>query len=115
MEVVMALTVGVLFGCGLYMILRRNMTKIVFGVILLSHAVHLLIFIAGGLRRGGSPLVPEGQTVAPPGVTDPLPQALILTAIVISFGISAFLLVLILRTYAVLGTDDMNQLRNTEQ
>lgn len=109
-----ALTVGVLFACGLYMMLRRSLVKVVMGIALLGHAANLLIFTSAGLRRGAPPLVPEGATMPPVDVADPLPQALILTAIVISFGVVAFLLVLFQRTYTLLGTEDLDQMRSTD-
>jgi len=114
MEAVFAVTVGVIFACGIYMVFRRSLVKLVMGIVLLGHAANLLIFATAGLRRGAPPLVPEGATMPPPGVADPLPQALILTAIVISFGVAAFLLVLFQRTYNLLGTDDMDQMRSTD-
>lgn len=114
MDILFALTVGVLFACGLYLMFRRSMVKVVMGIALLSQAANLLIFTSAGLRRGAPPLVPDGATMPPPGVADPLPQALILTAIVISFGVIAFLLVLFQRAYTTLGTDDLDEMRSTD-
>lgn len=115
MELLFAATVGVLFGCGLYLMLRRSLVKVVMGLVLLAHAANLLIFTAAGLERGAPPLIPEGLDRPDAVVADPLPQALILTAIVISFGLTAFQLVLFQRTYAVLGTDDLDNMRSTDQ
>lgn len=114
MDTVMALVVGVLYAAALYMMLRRSIVKLVIGLILLSNAANLLIFTAGGLTPGAPPLVPEGlaQPVGP--VADPLAQALILTAIVISFGVLAFAVVLIHRAYEVVKVDDMDRMKDTD-
>lgn len=104
MEVPVAITVGVVFGSGLYLVMQRNLLRFVFGLILLSGAVNVTLFVAGRLTRGVSPLIREGSTVPPDGAANALPQALILTAIVIGFGLIVFALVLLLRTYERLGT-----------
>ncbi|MCK8517101.1 Na+/H+ antiporter subunit C [Methylonatrum kenyense] len=112
---VMAVVVGALFAASVYMMLRRSIVKLVIGLILLSNAANLLIFTVSGLTRGAPPLIPEGMTVPPGGAwADPLPQALILTAIVIGFGVLAFAVVLIHRAYEVVGEDDMDQMRSTD-
>lgn len=107
MELLILLAVGVLFGVGTYFLLSRSLIKVVAALILLSHGVHLLILTMGGLRQGAAPLVDASGNAA----TDPLPQALILTAIVISFGLTAFLIVLAYRTYKEHKTEDLEQLR----
>ena len=104
MEVSLALVVGVIVGGGLYLILQRNLMRFVFGFILLSGGVNLLIFTVGRVTRGAPPLVPDGASVPLGEVANALPQALILTAIVIGFGLTVFALVLLLRTYERLGT-----------
>lgn len=114
MDFVLAITVGGLYAAGIYMMLRRNVVKLLIGLGLLSHAANLLIFTAGGVVRGRSPVVPPGETSPLAIVADPLPQALILTAIVISFAVLAFALVLVYRTYQTLGTDDLDQLKATD-
>ena len=115
MEIVMAMVVGGLFASGIYLMLRRSLVKLVLGLALLSQAINLLIFAAGGLTRGRPPLVPIGGTAPSAIHADPLPQALILTAIVISFGVLAFTLVLMHRAHDSLGTDDLHQLRDTDR
>lgn len=111
METLLAVVVGVLFAAGIYLMLRRTPVKLVIGLALLSNAVNLLIFAAAGLTRGKPPLVPL-DALRPEGViADPLPQALILTAIVISFGLLAFTLVLFRRAYEVLGTQDIDEMK----
>lgn len=110
MELVMAGVVGVLFGAGAYMLLKRSIVKLIIGLGLLSHGANLMLFSMGYLRRGAAPLLD-----APHPVTDPLPQALILTAIVIGFGVSAFVLVLAYRASQATGHDDLDELRTTDQ
>jgi multicomponent Na+:H+ antiporter subunit C len=109
----MPFVVGLLYAAGIYMMLRRSIVKLVLGLVLLSHASNLLIFTVGGLTRGEAPLVsPEGTP--PPGMADPVPQALILTAIVIGLGVQAFALVLVKRAYQIVGTDDLDAMRSTD-
>lgn len=114
MELVLAITVGLLFAAGAYLVLRRSAIRLILGVVLLGHAAHLLIFTAAGLRSGGAVFVPEGADAPPAGAADPLPQALILTAIVISFGVLAFTLVLIARAQQSAGSDDVDDLRGSD-
>lgn len=114
MESLMAYVVGILFAAAIYMMLRRSIVKLVIGLILLSNAANLLIFVMAGMTRGSPPLIPEGALVPSATVADPLPQALILTAIVIAFGVLAFSVVLIRRAYEVVGTDDLDQMKDTD-
>ncbi|MCL6544075.1 MAG: Na+/H+ antiporter subunit C [Bryobacteraceae bacterium] len=109
-----AILVGVLFAAGLYMLLRRSIVKVIIGLALLSHSVNLLLFTAAGLRRQPPPILPEGGGVPAGPMVDPVPQALILTAIVISFGVLAFAVVLIHRAYGTVGTDDLDELDRTD-
>ena len=120
MEVIFALLVGALYAAGFYLLLRRSPVRLIVGLAFLSHAAHLLIFASAGLERGGAPLVAEGAAALTPPHADPLPQALVLTAIVISFAILAFALVLFGRTVDALGSeadasDDMDQLTASAQ
>ncbi|MFS0726026.1 Na(+)/H(+) antiporter subunit C [Paenibacillus sp. 1P07SE] len=107
MELIMFVVIGVLLGVGTYLLLSRSLLKVVGALMLLSHGVHLMLLTMGGLREGAPPLLDVSGTAA----TDPLPQALILTAIVISFGLTAFLIVLAYRTYKAHDTEDLEQLR----
>ena len=111
----LAILVGGLFAAGVYLLMRRSIVKLIIGLALLSHAIHLLIFAAGGLTRGRPPLVPEGAVRIDGAAADPLPQALILTAIVISFGVLAFAVVLIHRVCEAAGTDDLDAMTITER
>lgn len=110
MEFLMSILIGVLFAVGTYMLLSRSMLRIVLGTALLSHGVHLLLMTMSGLKRGAPPLLGEEAGA----YTDPLPQALILTSIVISFGVTAFFFVLAYRAYQELSTDDMELLRGDD-
>lgn len=113
MEGVMAGLIGVLFAAGIYMMLRRSIVKLVIGLMILSNAANLLIFTVAGLTRGAPPLIPASGVV-PELMADPLPQALVLTAIVIAFGVLAFAVVLIHRAYEVVGNDDLDQMKGTD-
>ncbi len=104
MEVLMAVAIGTLFGAGLYLCLRQRAFHLVLGMALWGHAANLLILNMGAIRKGQPPIITDHAT----GYTDPLVQALILTAIVIGFGVTAFLLVLAYRSYQANGTDSVN-------
>jgi len=112
MEIIYAVLVGLLFSFGIYGILRRSMIRMIVGLILLSQAINLLVFFSGGLTKAAPVLLgsaPEGVALA-----DPLPQALVLTAIVIGFGLLAFVIVLFQRVYSRLGHDDSEALFSTD-
>jgi len=109
METLLAVTTGALYAAGVYMILRRSLFKIILGLVFLSHGANLLIFTAGGLTRAQPPILPPESSVFETPVADPLPQALILTAIVISFGVLAFTLALFSRAFHAVQTDDSDQ------
>ena len=113
MEILLAITVGALYAAGFYLILRRSLVKVIIGLALLSHAANLFLFTVGGLTRGKTPLISESGGL-PTDYADPLPQALILTAIVIGFGLQAFALVLFKRVYQTVGSDDLDELKATE-
>lgn len=110
----MAITVGVLYAAAFYMLMRRSVVKLIIGLLLLSHATNLLIFSSGGLTRNATAIVPEGATAPEGAYADPLPQALILTAIVISFGVAAFSVVLVHRVHKETGSDDLDNMRSTD-
>lgn len=114
MEPVIALLVGFLIGCSTYLMLQRNLVRFVLGLALIAHAVNLLLFASGGLIAGRPALVEGGARAVDPGGANPLPQALILTAIVISFSIMAFALVLAFSAYRQLRTVDTDAMRVAE-
>lgn len=95
---ILALSVGVLIAAAVYLVLQRDLLRVILGFVLLSHGVNLLIFSSGGSGRRGEPLGSELDVAT---TADPLPQAFVLTAIVIAFGITIYLLSL-----AVTGTSD---------
>ena len=104
MEALLALIIGILTACGVYLALRARTFPVVVGLTLLSYAVNLFLFVTGRLTVG-QPAVISDQAV---GYADPLPQALVLTAIVISFGMTAFIIMLALKARAELGTDQVD-------
>ncbi|OIJ22093.1 Na(+)/H(+) antiporter subunit C [Anaerobacillus alkalidiazotrophicus] len=109
MEILMIFVIGVIFTVSTYLILSKSLLRVVIGVIMLGHGAHLLFLTLAGLKKGAPPLLGE-EAVA---YADPLPQAVVLTAIVIGFGVTAFLLVIAYRTYKVHKTDDLDQLRGS--
>ncbi|MBA2318304.1 MAG: NADH-quinone oxidoreductase subunit K [Euzebyales bacterium] len=113
MTAVLAVLVGVLFAVGTFLLLQRTLTRVIFGIAVLGHGANLLLLLAGG-RAGDPPLVEgSGETrglvgaSGGAGFVDPLPQALALTAIVISFGAVAFLLTLAYRSWLLHGEDEV--------
>lgn len=113
MEVILAVLIGVLYASGLYMMLRRSFVKILLGLIFLGHAANLLIFTVGRITRA-EPAFVNADGSLPQPFADPLPQALILTAIVISFGVQAFAIILFKKAYETVGTDDIDSLNTTD-
>ena len=114
MEVLLAVTLGIFFAISIYSILRTNFLRVVIGFMMLSNAVNLMIFVVGRLTRGQPPLIPHAEKTLEGTYANPLPQALILTAIVISFALTAFALTLAFRAYRTLGTLDTETMYQTE-
>jgi multicomponent Na+:H+ antiporter subunit C len=114
MEALFAILIGIFFAAAVYLMLSKFLVRVLLGVVILGNAVNLLIFTNGRLLREVPPIIPEGHDVPATLTANPLPQALILTAIVISFSFFAFLLVLVYRAYQDLGTDDANEMRVAE-
>ena len=114
MEPLIAVVVGALFAVSVFLLLSYSLIRLVMGLFVLSNATHLLIFVAGRLTRENPPLIAEGMKVAEAGIANPLPQALILTAIVISFSLFAFVLVLTYRAHRSLNTVDIEAMRVAE-
>ncbi|CEA05998.1 Na(+)/H(+) antiporter subunit C [Metalysinibacillus saudimassiliensis] len=111
MEFIMAFVIGFLFMAAVYLMLSRSLLRIIIGTGLLSHGAHLLILTMGGLGGSAPPVLADGVE----DFADPLPQALILTAIVISFGVTAFFLVLAYRSYQELNTDDISEMKGGDE
>ncbi|MEL6335050.1 MAG: Na+/H+ antiporter subunit C [Pseudomonadota bacterium] len=114
MEPSLAIVVGILVGGGAYLMMSANLIRFLFGLTLVSNAVNLAIFTAGRMTYGAPSLVPPGGKTVAEGAANALPQALILTAIVIGFGLLAFTLSLVLRAYVTFGTANSAEIREAE-
>ena len=114
METLLAILVGCYMCAAVYLMISKHIIRLILGVALLSNGVNLLIFVAGRLTPDVPAFVPPGMSVPEGIISNSLPQALILTAIVIGFSFFAFLLVLTYRAYQDLGTDDSNQMTLAE-
>ena len=114
MEPLLAVLSGLFFTAAIYLMLSKFSIRIMLGIAILGNAVNLLLFTGGRLTRGVPPIIPAGLETLPVGAANPLPQALILTAIVISFSFLAFLLVLTYRAYQDIGTDNTDEMRVAE-
>ena len=110
MELILAIAAGVLYGTGFYMMLRRRLAQLIIGLGLLSNGTNLLLFTAGGLTRARPPIAPEGGQALVQPFANPVPQSLVLTAIVIGFGVLAFSLVLAHRIHKTTGSDDVDDI-----
>jgi len=115
MESLLALVIGAMVATSVYLMLDRSVLRFLFGLVLLSNAANLVIFVAGRLTRAEPPLIPLAATAPASEVANALPQALVLTAIVIGFGLLAFTLALVFRSYRELGTLDGDRLRYAER
>lgn len=114
METLLSVLIGVLVAGAVYLMLARSMMRFLFGLLLLSNAANLAIFVSGRLTASAPPLVPDGMDVPPGVIANALPQALVLTAIVIGFGLFAFALMLAVRAYRSLGTLNTDEMRVAE-
>jgi len=108
-QVVLAVVLGLLFAVGTFLVLRRDVVRVVWGVAIIGQAANVYLVTMGGLS-GSAPILEHGAHGSGPPVTDPLVQALVLTAIVIGFGTTAFALVLTYRVYEEHGTIDTRDL-----
>lgn len=108
MELVLALAIGVLVASGVYLLLRPRTFQVIIGLALLSYGVNLFIFSMGRLRTGAAPILARGPDINPSAFADPVPQALVLTAIVISFATTALFLVVLLAARGFSGTDHVD-------
>ncbi|MDB5507387.1 MAG: Na(+) antiporter subunit [Devosia sp.] len=114
MEVALAILAGLFFATAIWFLLSRGIIRMLLGLVVLGNATHLLIFTAGRVTREVAPIVPVGLQVPALATANPLPQALILTAIVIGFAMFTFLLVLAYRAYRTLDADDTASMRLAE-
>lgn len=115
MELLLVALIGVLYACGVYLILKRSMVRLLLGIILLGNGTNILIFLLGNITKGKPPIIEPDLSVFADIYADPIPQALILTAIVISFGLTSFAIVLLKRVYALINTDDLDNLNTPEE
>lgn len=115
METLLPILVGTLFAVGLYFILHRHLFKVILGIILFGLATNLFLFVAGGITRGGSAIIQQEHKTASEPYADPVPQALLLTAIVIGFGIQAFSIVLIRRVYMTFRSNNIDDLQKENE
>jgi multisubunit Na+/H+ antiporter MnhC subunit len=104
MDMLLALTIGVVVAAAAYLLLARDLPRVLLGFVLLGMAANLSIFAAGRIGTMAPPLVEYGASALAAGAANPLPQALVLTAIVIGFGLAAFALVLVMRAHAEFGS-----------
>jgi multicomponent K+:H+ antiporter subunit C len=108
MEIVLALGIGIVFGSGIWLILRPRTFQVLTGLMLMSYAVNLFIFAMGRLHVDRPPLTPAGAMPDPAALADPVPQALVLTAIVIGFATTALYLVVMIGARGLAGTDHVD-------
>jgi multicomponent K+:H+ antiporter subunit C len=108
MELVLSLGIGVLAGSGVWLLLRPRTFQVIIGLSLLSYAVNLFILAMGRLKTGAPPVLSDRAAGDPAQLVDPLPQALVLTAIVISFATTALFLVVLLASRGLTGTDHVD-------
>ena len=108
MEAVISLAIGIVFGSGIWLILRPRSFQVLTGLMLMSYAVNLFIFVMGRLWVDNAPLTPAGTIPDPVVLADPLPQALVLTAIVIGFATTALYLVVMIGSRGLTGTDHVD-------
>jgi len=108
MELLLALVSGTLYATGIYLMLKRRLAQLIVGLSMMANGSNLLIFTAAGLTRGRAPIVDGAVAATPEAFADPVPQSLVLTAIVIGFGVLAFSLVLAHRVHRSTGTDDID-------
>jgi multicomponent Na+:H+ antiporter subunit C len=112
MELLLIILIGLLYSAGMYMMFRRSMVKLLIGLILLGNGTNILIFLMGDIAKGKPPIIPKDTSVFLEAYADPVPQSLILTAIVISFGLQAFAIILLKRIYLLTGSDDLDTLNS---
>jgi multicomponent Na+:H+ antiporter subunit C len=116
MELLISILTGFLFAAGLYLLLHKSFIKLIAGVILFGNACNIFLLVAGGLTRNHPAFVSKtAESVPVESMADPIPQAFILTAIVISLGVQAFVIVLLKRIYQTSHTNNLDDLTRTDQ
>ena len=114
MNLLFALMIAIVFGSGVYCLMRRCLMRIVVGLVLISQAANLVVFTAAGLTVGAPAFVRETGAATTARTADPLAQALVLTAIVIGFGLTVFAFTLLFRAHRATGSDDMENFNRTD-
>lgn len=114
MQLMLAVFIGFLFAAAVFMLLRRSIFRMIIGLMLLAQAANLLVFASGGLTEGNPPIIPSAETILEPAAANPLPQALVLTAIVIGFGVIAFVIALVYRAAEAVQSHDLDSFNQTE-
>ena len=115
MNVIFALGIAILSGCGIYLLLSRHVFRFLLGVTVLSAATNLAIFYAGRINSAVPPVIVPGESTLSAAAANPLPQALILTAIVIGFALTAFVAALALQTFRSIGSLDGRRLDQAQR
>ncbi|MFK7804447.1 MAG: Na+/H+ antiporter subunit C [Anaerolineae bacterium] len=115
MNLLLAIVIGVLYTTGVFMVLRRSIVKLILGIGLLGNATNLLLFTVGGVSNSVPPIIHEGDTALTGDFANPIPQALILTAIVIGMAMMAYAVVLLKRAYQVTESDDIDKILSTDE
>ncbi len=113
MEVLLSALIGLLYAGGVYLILRRNILRFIIGIIFLGNATNMLVFLSAGIVAGQPPILKEVEKNTQQ-IADPLPQALVLTAIVIGLGVVIFTLALKYKFFTATAIDDMDELKSTD-
>jgi len=114
MELLLVVLIGLLYSAGIYLMFRRSMVKLLIGLILLGNGTNILIFLMGNIAKGKPPIINEDSSVFIDAYADPVPQSLILTAIVISFALQAFAIILLKKVYNLTGSDDLDSLNTND-
>ena len=112
MNVAFALLAGAFLAAAVFLLLSRSLVRVLLGLVILGNAINLVILVAGRLTSAVPPIL--GASIAAQAVANPLPQALILTAIVIGFGLVTFMIVLVWQALAAVGIDDSDAMRLAE-
>ena len=114
MKLIISLIIGILFGSSIFLMFQKSFFKLIIGVILFGYATVLFLFAVGGLTKSAPPLISK-YVSSVEQLADPVPQALALTAIVISIGVQLFVIVLLKKVYETVGTEDLDELNTTDQ
>ena len=110
MELLLVILIGILYSAGIFLMFKRSMVRLLLGLILLGNGANLLIFLMGDIAKGKPPIIPRDSSIFADIYADPVPQSLILTAIVISFGLQSFAIILLKKVHLATGSDNLDDL-----